>query len=140
MIRYDLEKALFSGALDVTDLPDAWNEACRNYLGDTPQNDREGVLQDIHWSGGAFGYFPSYLVGNLIAAQLWATMQRDIEQLNQQIPLCEYSGILEWLRRNIHRHGQTYEAMRLIQNVTGEALNSDRFIQYLESRYSTIFP
>src|SRR5262249_740601 len=118
-VRFDLEKALVAGDLKVADVPGAWNEAYRHYLGVTPANDAEGCLQDSHWSAGLFGYFPNYTLGNLFAAQLFANADEEIGPLAESFARGDFSGLLIWLRAKVHPQGRRYSAARLIEGVTG---------------------
>ncbi|MEW6073984.1 MAG: carboxypeptidase M32 [Planctomycetota bacterium] len=124
-IRFELERALFAGDLDVADLPAAWSDAYAEVLGIRPRNTAEGVLQDIHWSMGAFGYFPSYTIGNFIQAQLWEAAHRDLAGLDGLLARGEFAPLLEWLRENVHRHGRRYSAAELVERVTGRPLAPD---------------
>lgn len=139
MLRLELEIALMEGNLEVKDLPEAWNARMKEYLGITPPNDRMGVLQDIHWSGGMIGYFPTYALGNLISVQLWEKIQQDIPDLEEQIERGEFSALLGWLREKIHRHGSKYEPQELVQKVTGSKIDPQPYIRYLRNKYSDIY-
>lgn len=139
ILRFTLEKALFNKELRVKDLPSAWNEVSRKLLGLTPKNDTEGVLQDVHWSGGAFGYFPSYCLGNMIAAQLWESLQEALPNLDQEISQGNYSSILQWLRQEVHAHGKKYDTGTLVRKVTGKPLSPKPFLKYLDQRYGSLY-
>jgi carboxypeptidase Taq len=139
MLRMELEIALMEGSLEVKDLPEAWNQRMRDYLGITPPNDAKGVLQDIHWSGGDFGYFPTYALGNLVSLQLWEKINEDIPDLENQIERGEFSGLLDWLRRNVHRHGAKYEPQTLVQRITGEKINPRPYMRYLKAKFGKIY-
>jgi carboxypeptidase Taq len=139
MLRFELEIALMEGDLAVADLPGAWNEKFEAFLGVVPPNDTQGVLQDVHWSGGAIGYFPTYSLGNLIAAQLWEKIRNDIPDLDQQIAGARFDALLGWLRENIHRHGAKYEPIELLRKVTGQGLEAEPYLSYLEQKYSDIY-
>ncbi len=139
MLRLELEIALMEGSLEVKHLPEAWNTRMQEYLGITPPNDRMGVLQDIHWSGGMIGYFPTYALGNLISVQLWEKIQQDIPDLEEQIERGEFSALLGWLREKIHRHGSKYEPQELVQKVTGSKIDPQPYIRYLNSKYRDIY-
>jgi carboxypeptidase Taq len=139
MLRLDLEIALMEGTLAVKDLPEAWNAKFEDYLGITPPNDADGVLQDVHWSGGMIGYFSTYALGNLISVQLWEQLQKDIPELEDQILKGEFSDLLEWLISNIHQHGKKYEPQELVQRVTGAKIDPAPYMQYLKSKYSDIY-
>jgi carboxypeptidase Taq len=139
MLRLELEIALMEGTLAVKDLPEAWNAKFEDYLGITPLNDADGVLQDVHWSGGMIGYFSTYALGNLISVQLWEQLQKDIPELEDQILKGEFSDLLEWLISNIHQHGKKYEPQELVQRVTGAKIDPTPYMQYLKSKYSDIY-
>lgn len=139
MVRYDLERALIAGDLFPADLPEAWNAAMEAALGIRPSNDREGVLQDIHWAHGAFGYFPTYALGNLYAAQFWRQVRREIPDLDLLIARGEFLPLREWLGRRIHLLGRTYTAGDLIRRVTGETLDPSHFVAHLEEKLGRIY-
>jgi carboxypeptidase Taq len=139
MLRFELELELMSGTLAVKDLPEAWNTRMRDYLGITPPNDAKGVLQDVHWSFGGFGYFPTYAMGNLVAAQLWERINTDIPDLATQIERAEFGGLLAWLRENIHRHGARYYPMELLQRVTGQGLTPEPYLRYLRAKFGEVY-
>jgi len=139
ILRFELEKRLFDGGLEVSDLPDAWNALSVELMGLTPKNDGEGVLQDVHWSGGAFGYFPSYCLGNMIAAQLWNTINAEMPDLEREFEKGDFSSLLTWLREKIHYQGQRYDTMALIRRVTGETITPAPFLSYLRERYLPLY-
>jgi carboxypeptidase Taq len=134
-----LEQELIAGRLLPRDLPEAWNAAMRRTLGVTPAHDGEGVLQDIHWAHGAFGYFPTYTLGNLYAAQFWRQARLDIADLPVLIEGGRFEPLVGWLRDRIHRWGRTYSADELVVRVTGESLTPDYFLQYLDEKYAAIY-
>ena len=111
----------------------------QDYLGVVPPNDRLGVLQDVHWSGGMFGYFPTYALGNLISAQIWEKIQADIPTIETQIEAGEFEELLAWLRLNIHRHGAKFEPQVLVKRVTGSAITPEPYLRYLNQKYSEIY-
>lgn len=139
ILRFELEKQLFDGSLQVKNLPEQWNAASQDILGLIPKTEKEGVLQDVHWSGGSFGYFPSYCLGNMLAAQLWYTMNNSIPLLQESIAQGDFSPLLNWLRKHIHKWGKQYNTHELIQKVTGEPLNSKYLINYLSERYLPLY-
>ncbi|MEK7100065.1 MAG: carboxypeptidase M32, partial [Patescibacteria group bacterium] len=136
IIRFELEKALIEGTIAVRDLPKLWNERYKEYLGITSKTSREGVLQDVHWSTGYIGYFPTYTLGNLYSAQFWYTAKKQIPNLEQKIAKGDMKTLREWLRKHIHRHGKLYSAEALALEVTGEKLNPDYFSTYLKEKYA----
>jgi carboxypeptidase Taq len=139
MLRFDLERALLRGDLAVADLPGAWNERVRADLGLEVPSDKEGVLQDIHWSMGAIGYFPTYTLGNLYAAQLWDALSRDLPDLDDQLRRGEFSGLLGWLRTHVHVHGRRYTAPELCQRATGRPLSHEPLLRYLEGKLRPVY-
>lgn len=139
IIRFEIEKKLFSGELEVKDLPAYWNSQYKELLGITPKNDAEGVLQDVHWSGGAFGYFPSYCLGNMLAAQLWYTATDQLPGIEDDFARGDFSRLLNWLREKVHRHGARYHLMDLSQEATGQALSPKALIRYLKERYIPLY-
>jgi carboxypeptidase Taq len=139
MLRFELEKQLINKKLAVKDIPEAWNEGMREMLGIIPANDAEGCLQDVHWSFGLFGYFPTYALGNLYGSQFWNAMMKDLPDTYQRMAAGDFSGILGWLRENIHRHGSAKTADELAVDITGETLNAKHFVGYLNDKYSKIY-
>jgi carboxypeptidase Taq len=139
ILRFELEKKLFTGELAVTDLPAAWRASSRELLGLEPANDREGVLQDVHWSGGAFGYFPSYCLGNMMASQLWYRALQDLPGLEDDFARGDFSRLLGWLRKHVHAEGRRYDLLGLVRKVTGEALTPKYLLRYLKERYGALY-
>ena len=132
ILRYELEKELIEGKIKVRDLPKIWNERMKEYLGVVPKTDREGVLQDVHWSQGGVGYFPTYAIGTMYAAKIWNKIGDDyVKDLEKG----EYSRILQWLRKNIHSKGRLYTADELFKKACGDGLNSQDLIKYLKEKY-----
>lgn len=139
ILRFELEKKLFSGELAVADLPAAWNDASEALLGRRPAHDGEGVLQDVHWSGGAFGYFPSYCLGNMIAAQNWQAVRTQIPDLESDFERGEFGRLLAWLREHIHSQGKRLSAVDRVKAVTGAALSPQPLLAYLNERYGSLY-
>jgi carboxypeptidase Taq len=139
ILRFELERKLFAGDLAVRDLPAAWRTAARELLGVEPANDREGVLQDVHWSGGAFGYFPSYCLGNMLAAQLWYGAQARRPGLEEEFARGDFSWLLGWLRTEVHARGRRHDLPELTRRVTGEALSPRHLVRYLTERYGALY-
>jgi len=139
MIRYELEKAMIQGDINAKDLPEIWNSKMREYLGVVPPTNAEGVLQDIHWSFGEFGYFPSYTLGNLYSAQIYHVIQQQIPEFHQLLTQGNLLPIREWLREQIHQYGKTYTPGELIEKISGEKLNADYLIQYFEEKFSKVY-
>jgi carboxypeptidase Taq len=135
VIRIELERALLDGDLVAADLPGAWAELYQKYLGITPQDDRSGCLQDVHWSEGLIGYFPTYALGNVYAAQLFAAAERSIGPLEDSFANGDFSSLRRWLGENIHRHGMRYRAHAIVERVTGRPPDPSSLIESLSSRY-----
>lgn len=135
LLRFELERRLLDGSLRVRDLPEAWAEQSRELLGMTPAHDGEGVLQDIHWSWGEFGYFPSYTLGNMIAASLWETFRAEHPAWEEDFARGEFSPLLGFLRERVHRHGRTLDARELCRAATGAELAPDALLRHLRERY-----
>lgn len=139
MVRYELEKELFDGTLQVKDLPAAWNDKMEAYLGIRPENNAQGVLQDVHWAGGSFGYFPSYALGYMYAAQFKQRMLKDIPNFDALLEEGNVTPIREWLTENIHQYGKTKKPLEILEDVTGEGLNANYLADYLEAKYKEIY-
>jgi carboxypeptidase Taq len=139
IIRFDLEQQLIDGSLLVDDLPEAWNERYANDLGVRPQSDAEGVLQDVHWSAGLIGYFPTYSLGNLMSAQLYAAAQQQLGDLETMFASGQFAPLLDWLREKIHRHGRCFASHELIEAATGAPLSADHLVQYLQSKLKPLY-
>jgi len=139
MLRLELEIALIEGKVAAKDMPDLWNAKTQEYLGVTPLSDDKGVLQDIHWSGGAIGYFSTYALGNLVSVQLWEKINQDIPDLVEQIRQGKFETLLGWLREKIHRHGAKFEPQELVQKVTGSKIDPAPYMRYLTKKYSGIY-
>lgn len=139
ILRFELERDLIEGRLSAKRVPGVWNAKMKAYLGVSPPNDRLGVLQDVHWSSGYFGYFPSYALGNLYASQFYAAATRAMPDLEERIERGDYGRLLSWLRRNIHRFGRIYTAADLVKKVTKEPLDPTWFLDYLRKKYGVIY-
>ena len=139
MLRLEIEISMVEGAVAVRDLPQIWNEKMREYLGIIPPNDAKGVLQDVHWSGGAIGYFSTYALGNLISAQWAQAIRKDIRDLDDQIRKGKFDDLLGWLREKIHVHGKRYEPQALVQKVTGSKIDAGPYMSYLEDKFGEIY-
>ena len=138
-VRYELEKKLIEGSLQAKDIPAWWNEHYHQLLGVVVPDDRQGCLQDVHWSHGSFGYFPTYSLGSLYAAQFFAFAQKNIPDLTMHITNGEYKPLLNWLRTCIHVHGRKFTSEELCNRITGEGLNIDFFMQYASNKYKEIY-
>ena len=139
MLRTEIEMALLEGAIAVDDLPEVWNAKMQEYLGLTPPDDRRGVLQDVHWSFGGFGSFPTYTIGNIMAAQVLSAAREQMPDLAAQLTRGDYQSLLTWLTENIYRHGRAYRADELLKRVSGESLNTAPLLAYLENKYIDLY-
>jgi carboxypeptidase Taq len=139
ILRFELERELLSGDLAVADLPSAWNERMRDYLGVQVEGDADGVLQDVHWSELLYGYFPTYALGSLVAAQLWDAARGDLPDLDEQLSRGELTALREWLRENVHRHGSRYSDIELLERVVGGGLAVGPFVSYLKQKLSDVY-
>lgn len=139
MIRFELELAMLDGSLTPRDLPDAWNGLYRDYLGITPKDDAEGCLQDVHWSAGLIGYFPTYTLGNIMSVQLLEAHEKENPQLDEQVARGDFSMLHGWMRENVHRHGRSMEPRELLEHATGSKLDAAPYIRYLEKKYGQLY-
>ena len=138
MIRYDIEKALFAGEIEVKDLPRIWNDKYQEYLGLEVPSDREGILQDIHWAGGSFGYFPTYALGSAYAAQIYKVMNRDFKVL-KSLQSGDTKEINAWLKERLHKYGSTKPPKELFRICVGGKFNPKHYIDYLIKKYTKIY-
>jgi carboxypeptidase Taq len=139
MVRFELEKGFIEGSLAPENLPEAWNEKMSQYLGITPRSTVEGCLQDIHWSMGAIGYFPTYTLGNLYAAQFFTAFTKSHPNWQKEISGGNFSILRNWLNQEIHRFGRQYLPEELCTKVTGEKLSEKFFLHYLKDKYKTLY-
>jgi len=139
MLRLELEIALMEGKLQVADLPTAWNERMEDYLGIIPPNDADGILQDVHWSAGILGYFPTYLLGNLVSNQLWEKINKDIPGLSSQIQGGNFKELLAWLRENVHQHGSKFKPQVLVNRIVGSGIKPEAYLKYLNDKFGAIY-
>jgi carboxypeptidase Taq len=139
LLRFELEQAMISGDLAVADIPAAWNEKMKSYLGLVPPDAAKGVLQDIHWSGGAIGYFPTYTLGNMYAAQFFEQARKDLGDLDAMFARGEFAPLLGWLRQNIHSLGRRYTARQLVKKVTGKDLSAQPLLAHLNHKAAEVY-
>jgi carboxypeptidase Taq len=139
LVRFELELALVEGTLAVADLPGAWNDRYEAYLGVRPSNDAEGCLQDIHWSMGALGYFPTYTLGNLYSVPFFEAAKKDVPGLGTQITPAIMQQLREWLRQQVHRTGRSETAEEISVRITGQPLTPEPFLAYLNAKYSDLY-
>jgi carboxypeptidase Taq len=139
ILRFELEQQLIEGTLPVADLPEAWNARVEEFLGLTVTDDAEGVLQDVHWSAGLIGYFPTYALGNLIAGQLWERVHQDIPDLDEHLAAGALAPLREWLGDRVHRHGSKFRTTELLQRAVGSPITVDPFVSYLKAKLSAVY-
>ena len=140
LLRFEIEQALLSGDLSVADAPDAWNAKMQEYFGLTPPDDAQGILQDVHWSGGAIGYFPTYSVGNLLSVQLYDKANADLGgQIEAQVAAGDFAPLLGWLRENVHQHGRKYLPKDLVQRIVGGPLDPAPYLKYLKRKFGDVY-
>src|SRR6056297_821628 len=139
VVRFEIERDLIRGEIDAEDVPELWNDKYEEYLGIRPDSDAEGCLQDIHWSHGDFGYFPTYSLGSVLAAQLFDSAEDDIENLDEKVAEGDFEPLHEWLTENVHRHGSRYTTDELVRQATGEDYTADYFLDYVKSKYGDLY-
>jgi carboxypeptidase Taq len=139
VLRFEIEQEMIEGRLTVGELPEAWNSRFKEYFGLEVPDDANGVLQDVHWSGGSIGYFPTYALGNLIAGQLWERVNDDIPDLHQRIAAAELLPLREWLREHVHRHGAKFTTQELLERVVGTPIAVGPFVSYLKAKLSEVY-
>lgn len=139
LVRFEIECDVLTGALAVKDLPEAWNAKYKAYLGVTPETDTVGCLQDVHWSGGSIGYFPTYSMGNLLSYQIWNVLQRDLGDTDAMMASGNFEPILSWLQEKIYRQGKRYTPKELVQRVTGKPMGAEDYIVGLTAKYREIY-
>ena len=134
ILRFELEVALLEGKLAVDDLPHAWNDGMHRLLGLDVPDDAQGVLQDVHWGAGLIGYFPTYTLGNLMAAQIWEALRRDLPALDTQIAAGEFGPLQTWLRERVHVHGRKLQPAEVLERATGQEVAVAPFLSYLRGK------
>lgn len=139
ILRFELEKALIEGSLSVREVPEAWNAKMKEYLGIIPSNNAEGCLQDIHWAMGAFGYFPTYALGNLYAAHLFEAFAKNAPDWEDRVAEGKLDFIKQWLHEKVYQHGRRYTTQELLKNATGHEFSADAYVNYLQNKYSKIY-
>jgi carboxypeptidase Taq len=139
IIRFNIERDLFAGKIRVKELPEIWNQNYEDYLGVEIESDSEGVMQDTHWAGGSFGYFPSYALGNIYSGQILATMEKDLPNWRKQVEKGNFNPVKNWLIKNVHSYGNLYDPSELIKRITGKGLNVKPYVDYLNKKYSMLY-
>ena len=138
MVRYEIEKMIIEGDVNIDELPAIWNRMYKDYLGVDVPNDKLGILQDVHWAGGSFGYFPTYALGSAYGAQLLASMKKDLN-FDEVVSMNNLKEVNEWLKEKIHKYGQTKKPDELLQSSTGESFDAKYFVEYLKTKFKTIY-
>ncbi|MEX2161047.1 MAG: carboxypeptidase M32 [Anaerolineales bacterium] len=139
MLRLETEIAMMEGSVQIKDLPKYWNERFEEYLGVVPPDDAQGVLQDVHWSFGLMGYFSTYALGNLVSAQLWEVIQRDIPDIENKIRNAEFAPLLKWLNEKVHQPGAKFEPQEMVQRITGSKIDGSAYLRYLKTKFTEIY-
>jgi carboxypeptidase Taq len=139
MVRFELERALVAGDLEADDVPHEWNRRYKEYLGIDVPDDARGCLQDVHWSGGSFGYFPTYTLGNLYAAQIFEKVIEEIPDLYNGFERGDFSPLKAWLNENLHTHGSRYTPSELCERITGKPLSSEPLLRHLEEKLRPLY-
>jgi carboxypeptidase Taq len=139
ILRFELENDLINGRVSAVDLPEVWNERMETYLGVVPDNLNTGVLQDIHWSEGLFGYFPDYLLGSVFSVQLWEALQADVPDVESQIEGGEFDALNGWLQEHVHRHGMKFTLPELAERATGHPLTWEPYMRYLRTKFGELY-
>jgi len=140
ILRFELEQELLFGGLATADLPDAWNAKFEELLGVRPPNDRLGCLQDVHWSAGLFGYFPTYQLGNVLSVQIWERLLADLPDAYEQIERGEFGEIHDWLREELYRHGRKFTPAETVVRVAGGPLDPEPYLRYLSDKNASLVP
>jgi carboxypeptidase Taq len=139
ILRFELEQELVSGWLAAADAEEAWDAKVREYLGIDVPDVADGVLQDMHWSGGAIGYFPTYALGNVISGQLWERMQGELPDLHDQVRAADFGDLRDWLREHVHRYGRTFMPRELLEREVGGGLDPQPILRYLNEKFGAIY-
>jgi carboxypeptidase Taq len=139
VLRFEIERDLVAGDLDVSEVPAVWNEKTEEYLGVRPETDAEGALQDIHWAHGNFGYFPTYSLGSVMAAQLFDAAEADVEDLHERVRRGEFDALHDWLTESVHAHGQRYRTNELVRRATGADFTADAFLDYATAKFGDLY-
>jgi carboxypeptidase Taq len=139
ILRFELEQEIMNGRIALKDVPESWNARIKEYLGITVPNDSQGVLQDVHWSGGMIGYFSTYSLGNIISCQIWEKIQTAMPDIYAQIGRGEFANLREWLRVNVHQHGRKFTPQETLKKIVGTGIEVGPYVNYLKKKYSEIY-
>jgi carboxypeptidase Taq len=134
-----LEQAMIGGTVKIADLPELWNTRMQEYLGLTPPDDAQGVLQDVHWSAALMGYFPTYLLGSVLAVQFYEQAQADMPSLDESFAQGDFAPLLEWLREHVHQHGRKFTLPELTDRICGGPLSIEPYVNYLQTKFGSIY-
>ena len=138
-LRFEIENQMLEGKVEVADLPDLWDAKMEEYLGIRPPDDAQGVLQDVHWSGGSIGYFPTYTLGNLLAAQFYSQALAELPDLPAQFERAEFAPLLNWMREKVHKAGRKYTPAELVERITGGPIRTEPFLKYIREKYRELY-
>ena len=136
ILRFELEQELLAGGIEVRELPDVWNARMKDYLGVDVPDDMHGVLQDMHWAAGDFGYFPTYQLGNVISVQIWRQAVEELGDVEEQFARGDFAPVREWLTEKLYRHGSTYPPQEVLRRITGSELDPEPYLQYLRAKFA----
>ena len=139
ILRFELEQELLAGRIALADLPEAWNARMDEYLGIEVPDDADGVLQDVHWSGGIFGYFPTYALGNVMSVQIWEAVRRDLADIDDQIEAGDFASLREWLRERLHRHGRKFTPQETLERCAGSRIDPEPYLGYLRTKVADVY-
>jgi carboxypeptidase Taq len=139
ILRFELEQDMIQGRVALEDLPATWNARMKEYLGVDVPDDARGVLQDVHWSGGMLGYFPTYALGSIQAAQIWERALADLPDLDQRIARGDFAALRAWLAEHLHRHGCKFTPREMIERITGDPIRVGPFMNYLTAKFSDLY-
>jgi carboxypeptidase Taq len=139
IVRFNIERDLFADNITIKELPEIWNQSYKEYLGINIENDSEGVMQDTHWAGGAFGYFPSYALGNIYSGQIFAAMEKTLPDWRERLAKGSLTEVKQWLAKHVHNHSNLYDPADLIKRSSGEELNVKPYLKYLTDKYSKLY-
>ncbi len=140
ILRFELEQDLLHGRVALSELPEVWNQRMHDYLGVNVPDNRRGVLQDVHWSAGTIGYFPTYSLGNVISVQIWEKLREDIPDLDEQFERGEFGALREWLGEHLHRHGRKFTPVETVEKVVGGPIDPGPYLAYLNEKHGAAQP
>ena len=139
ILRFELEQDILAGNVELQDLPEAWNARMDEYLGIDVPDDASGVLQDVHWSAGVIGYFPTYSLGNVMSVQIWEAVRRDLPDLDDRVEAGDFAPLRDWLRDRIHRHGRKFTPQETLERCTGSTIDPEPYLRYLKGKVAELY-